>query len=295
MTEIPDNSKLEGSPYIMPISDEEIMAYADGALPPERRAAVREALAKDPALMEKLESFLFTRGPFARAYDEVLAAPVPDRLLRILQSPAALKPPPRRLRDLFNPRKHKRALAGVRAASFAVATVCAMLVGAWLAGHAARYGVVSFDPYEFVLLDEQGLMAMPGLQQALDRAAGGETAYISRRLSVKLRSTSRNKHGEWCREFELVYASGTKGRGLACRGTGGAWRVEAANVPRVKPYDTAGKGPEKGPHESANPRPGDEVVANEVVEAVKQRLGLEKALAASEEEGLRGRGWLTKP
>ena len=31
--------------------------------------------------MQEFESFLFTRGPLARAFDDVLAAPIPERLL----------------------------------------------------------------------------------------------------------------------------------------------------------------------------------------------------------------------
>ena len=74
-----------------PIDDDLIMPYADGVLPPEQRPAVRDALASDPALMQKFESFLFTRGPIARAFDEVLAAPIPERLLAAVREPA----PPR--------------------------------------------------------------------------------------------------------------------------------------------------------------------------------------------------------
>ena len=48
-----------------PIGDDVIMVYADGVRAPDLRPAVRDALARDPALMQRFEGFLFTRGPLA--------------------------------------------------------------------------------------------------------------------------------------------------------------------------------------------------------------------------------------
>ena len=67
------------------ITEMEIMRYADGVLAPERRPVVRAALAKYPELMQLLESFLFTRGPLVEAYDEVLDAPIPARIMKLVQ------------------------------------------------------------------------------------------------------------------------------------------------------------------------------------------------------------------
>src|SRR5262245_24762391 len=66
------------------ISDAELMAYADGVLPRHLRPLVRQALLREPELLEKLESYIITnRGlavPFARL------PPVPDRLRQMLAS-----------------------------------------------------------------------------------------------------------------------------------------------------------------------------------------------------------------
>ena len=75
------------------ITEMEIMRYADGVLAPERRPIVRAALAKYPELMQLLESFLFTRGPLVDAYDEVLDAPIPARILNLLQPRPSVRPP----------------------------------------------------------------------------------------------------------------------------------------------------------------------------------------------------------
>lgn len=289
MTEIPDNSKLEGARFAMPITDEEIMAYADGLLPPARRPAVRAALAADPVLMEKLESYLFTRGPFARAYDAVLSAPIPDRLLDALEKPAPAPVRPR-LRDILNPRKRGQVPTGFHFANLALGSACAMLLGAWLGGYAARNGIVSFDPYEFTNLTEQGLVAMPGLRQALEQTAKGQTVQLSRRLAVGMVATGRNKNGEWCREFDLVIGGDTRGRGLACRMSGAGWRIEAAHV-SPKTYRPAGKGaPEQADKHSKPAPPPDEIV-----EAAKRRVGFATPISDVDEKGLLGRGWQDKP
>src|SRR5262249_19876618 len=79
------------------ISDAELMAYADGVLPRHLRPLVRQALLREPELLEKLESYIITnRGlaaPFARL------PPLPDRLVQMLARgdkappPAGLRPP----------------------------------------------------------------------------------------------------------------------------------------------------------------------------------------------------------
>ena len=53
--------------------------------------------------MQRFESFLFTRGPLARAFDAVLAAPIPERLLAAVREPA----PPRTRPDGLAPRARR--------------------------------------------------------------------------------------------------------------------------------------------------------------------------------------------
>ena len=66
------------------ISDELLMAYADGALDPSVRAIVEAALREDPRYREKVEKFRATRDPVRAAFqqDQGLAGlgPLIDRL-----------------------------------------------------------------------------------------------------------------------------------------------------------------------------------------------------------------------
>src|SRR5262245_16642367 len=64
------------------ISDTDLMAYADGVLPRHVRPLVRQALLEDPALLEKLESYIITNRSLAAPFDRL--PPIPDRLRKVL-------------------------------------------------------------------------------------------------------------------------------------------------------------------------------------------------------------------
>ena len=60
-----------------PISDEELHAYIDGALEEERVAAVRSALAKDPALAARVALFQADKALLKAAYAPLADRPLP--------------------------------------------------------------------------------------------------------------------------------------------------------------------------------------------------------------------------
>ena len=67
-----------------PISDEMLMAYADGELQPYERRVVREALTKNPLLIERLECFILSNTRIARPFRDVSAAALPKKLLHLI-------------------------------------------------------------------------------------------------------------------------------------------------------------------------------------------------------------------
>lgn len=62
----------------------DISAYLDGALPPHEHAQVEAALAVDPAAKAMLNRFKHQVDELHRLYDPVLAEPIPDEMLRLL-------------------------------------------------------------------------------------------------------------------------------------------------------------------------------------------------------------------
>ena len=66
----------------LPVTEADLQAYADGRLPPERRAQIEAWLAERPDEAERLAAYRRVAGEMRAAYDPVLAEPVPRRLVR---------------------------------------------------------------------------------------------------------------------------------------------------------------------------------------------------------------------
>ena len=120
-------------PMDEPISDEVLMAYVDGELPEEERKALQAALARDALLMQRLESFVFTRGPLLPPYNAVLSAPIPERISQLL---AAAEPPvPRRTTPSGGSSKLRRIVAGFWAPFLSPAAAIPVVVAGAAGGH----------------------------------------------------------------------------------------------------------------------------------------------------------------
>jgi anti-sigma factor RsiW len=65
--------------------DGDLVAYIDGELPPERRAALEEKIAGDPALADRLRILQSGGRPFRQAFDAVLEAAPLERLSAALE------------------------------------------------------------------------------------------------------------------------------------------------------------------------------------------------------------------
>src|SRR5262245_25694610 len=63
------------------ITDEMLMAYVDGELDAEARAAVETAMARDPDIARQVEQHKALRKKLHTAFDGVLQEPLPDRLI----------------------------------------------------------------------------------------------------------------------------------------------------------------------------------------------------------------------
>jgi len=200
------------------ITEMEIMRYADGVLAPERRPIVRAALATYPELMQLLESFLFTRGPLVDAFDVVLDAPVPARILNVLQP----RQQPAGFFDWLNPATWPQ--LRFRTPVFAVAGLAAVALLAWLMNYAVRY--------DFIPPDRQGVAAPSTLQQALDATPVGASVQLVEHLAFEPQLTFYSRLKLWCREYGLTYGNNALWEGrLACRGTDGVWRVLSETNP----------------------------------------------------------------
>jgi len=272
MSNTPDNTAPA-----QPIGSDDVMRYADGVLPANQHPAVRDALVKDPALMHSFESFLFTRGPLARPFDDVIAAPVPEKLLALVREPVSPRTSPAAAPARAG--SLARLVAAFRmpafSPAFAIPTVLVAAAAGWLAHYALQN--------DFVPLENRGFAAWASLQQALEQTPRGASASLVKGLTFKPTFTFASLQRTWCRQYELGYGAALRSGGLACRTRDGGWRVIALTEPEPP---------------AASPGPGQIVPAGGVEDGLDETRAQIKAgdvLGREEEERLIQGHWQTKP
>ncbi|PIF73005.1 anti-sigma factor RsiW [Variovorax sp. 54] len=69
----------------LPPTDDELHAWVDGQLPPERREAVEDAIARDPAVAARVAAWHAQRDALRRLHGGLLDEPVPAPLMGVLE------------------------------------------------------------------------------------------------------------------------------------------------------------------------------------------------------------------
>jgi hypothetical protein len=221
----------------MTISDETLMAYADGELDAAGKASVESAMREDPQIEKRLAQHRALRQRVDAAYSAELSEPVPERLLwaargapkaqatkvvSLEEARAAMK---RNASHARPPRPQWRT-AGTIAAS--------VIVGVSL-------GFIMWGRTQSPLVRGAGgaLVARGQLARALsDQLAAEQT----RTSAVQIGLSFLAKSGDYCRTFALSGAVSPSG--LACR-HGEEWEVQALSqgsdrAGRDSEYRTAG-------------------------------------------------------
>ena len=216
---------------------EKAMALVDGQLAPAEVPELVHELARNPALVAELQTYLATAGrriagPFEAKHSEPLPAWLVDR---VMQAPVAERSPGRPLARhaqglIERLRRRYRVPAWSLAAGPALAAVLVAL-GAWLVTPPPAWG---------------GLEA--NLGPALERTESGKDAPL---VALRPVLSFRSKAAAWCRQYELRYATRQASYGLACRSDGGRWEVVAATPPAAIGTRPAGSGQRKGIDERA--------------------------------------------
>jgi negative regulator of sigma E activity len=192
----------------MKITDEDLMAYADGELSPLEAKRIEAAMAEDAELAARVARFRNVRRALRTAYDSVVSEPVPERLRALLGDVAASEPEteaPARTApviDLASAREQKPRRFGPPAwAAMAASLVVGVLVGRTL-----------LTPSSGDILTQDGLYAAPNLAQVLDTQLANDEPNGATRIGLSFRTQS----GEFCRTFAHE-ASERVTSGLACR------------------------------------------------------------------------------
>ena len=204
----------------MTISDETLMAYADGELDAAAQAAVERAMQTDPQIEQRVAQHRALRRRVQSAYAADLSEGVPERLLAAAQGRPSLQPAHR---------------APAAAWPMPLALAASLIVGVGL-------GFFLWGRSQSPLTLNAGgaWVARGSLAQALSTQLAAER---SRTAAVQVELSFLAKSGEYCRAFSLAGAASAAG--VACRHDG-EWRVQAlAQGPgagRDSDYRTAGSG-----------------------------------------------------
>ena len=258
------------------LTDELLMAYADGALPDTEAASVASALEHDVEARAIVAEFRRTAERARAAYTDIMAEPVPDSLVRTvlgseLRSPSVV--------DMVRARKPRPA---IWRSALPLAASVALLIGigsALLLRELPTAQMITLGPIE----------ATTPLAQVLETKASGVTvarpggsAQEAEHLMVV--ATFRDRKARICREIEVLDASmQAKYAGAACRDpTGGTWIIEG--MARIASTLPSHRG-------DFVPSGTDEKDALDGLLAI---LGASKALTAEEEQRLIAEGWRIK-
>lgn len=191
----------------MSISDEKLMAFADGELDSAERAEIEQALAGDETLRARLAKHQGLRSQLSAAFDGALGESVPERL-----QPAAA--PRGEVVDLAARRSAKPRWSAREWGAMAASIAAGLFIG---------IGVMGADR-PLMVATEDGLAARGALARALDTQLAAEESD-----AVRIGLSFRDENGEYCRTFDLPDNDIT---GLACRNDNG-WAVQMATEHEV--------------------------------------------------------------
>jgi anti-sigma factor RsiW len=199
----------------MTISDESLMAYADGELDQATRATIEAAMREDPEIRKRIARHRALRTAMQGALSTVLDDPVPERLIAAARGRAATATPQSNVVDLAAARSEAGKSARGVWPRQPVAMAASLLLGVAL-GYLGWHGSNSLVKTS----SSGGLVASAALAEALatqlsaDRSAG---------LAATTGLSFRDKSGDYCRTFTLTGAEASSG--LACR-EGDAWKIK---------------------------------------------------------------------
>jgi anti-sigma-K factor RskA len=220
----------------MTISDEMLMAYADGELDATAREAVESAMREDPQIVERVARHSALRRRVREAYSAVLSEDVPERLLRAAQGAAATERKVVNLQDARAAREHSAPYTRPLRRQWRTAGAMAASV---IVGVGGGFFIWGRTVPPFARGADGALVARGQLAQALSNQLAAEQ---SRASSVQIGLSFLAKSGDYCRTFAL---SGEQSpSGLACR-HGEEWQVRAVTqgsdgVAGASEYRTAG-------------------------------------------------------
>lgn len=256
----------------MSVTDEELMAFADGELSGADAARVQAAIAADPALAERLEAERKLRAKLRGHLDPVADEPVPEAWAAMIAAAAKEDAEDEhKVISLAAARAEKAEKAGKAAREARSAARARPFMQRWGTGIAIAASLalglfmgtrIASGP---VTQRDGALMASGLLAERLDT----QLASAQGSGSVRILTSFRREGGDYCRVFA---SNGTSG--IACRDKAG-WTLErtiSGGAAQQSQYRQAG-------------------AANMELMAAAQEMADGAPLDAAQEEAAKAKGW----
>lgn len=260
------------------VTQDELMAFADGELPEARMAAIAALLEHDAALQARLDAILANDDQIRGAFAEILDAPVPPELIAQIRaaepSASTSSASTSNVINLTDARTARRWPGGNWATGLSMAASLAvgLLVGSqFLAGP----GVNDAGSGAMVVAAADGPIAAPQLASVLFTLPSGATQPLDTLGQARMSISFQDGDGRLCRQFSVEGAAGATD-GAACL-QAGQWRIEAVGG---RATDGSSDGFRTASGEAAEPvlAAVDALIAGEPLDAAAEAKALKAAL-----------------
>jgi len=176
------------------ISDEQLSAFLDAELPPADMTIIRDAIAEDEELAERLAELALVDQLVAETYRRIDQAPMPQGIHQLIASP------------------RKKSATIIR---FPALTATRFLPGALAAGLVMAIGLGVI-----LSLDQGSDNGWPALANALETSPSGHTRPLVDGGTLTPRLTFIDSTGDYCRVYRQSFSDGTAQDGIGCRRNG---------------------------------------------------------------------------
>jgi hypothetical protein len=197
----------------MTVSDETLMAYADGEVDAATRAIIEAAMRDDPEVARRIARHRALRKAMRGAFSAVIDEPVPQRLIDAARgAPVSDVADLAGARDAAVRKAPRRGLSGWQPAAMAASLLVGVALG-YLGWHGSSSNTLVNTGPSGVLVAGAGLAEALSSQLSADRSPG---------LVATTGLSFRAKSGDYCRTFSLTGTNASSG--LACR-EGSSWKI----------------------------------------------------------------------
>lgn len=199
------------------ISDEMLVAFLHGELNELEIKRVEAAMAADPAIAAKAEAFAVQDDDVRAAFNDILAAPVPDNLVATIMNTR----PEATVVDLaaVRERKSQRSWGWPQFGAMA-ATLALGLIAGWQTSAPGPSGSDAL-----VIASADGPVLGSEAQSFLASAQSGDQKQLGSIGTASVTISFRTADGVLCRQFAVAGQAGATD-GVACR-EGSRWMLQA--------------------------------------------------------------------